>query len=146
MADISAITLPDGNTYNFADAEARESITTFGTFLTNSASTNVPGTGVSNYANGASVSLTAGTWLIIGQWQFNARASGTANANLEVNIYDETDTLSRQRINVYGSAVTIMQTMVLYKATTAKTVYVRGGSGASIATACANSIWAIRLA
>lgn len=114
-----------------------------GSTLSNSASTTMSGTSVSTYTNGASISLPAGTWVITGQWQFQARSSGSTN--LEINLYDGTDIIGRQRIQVAGTAVTILQATAIYTNTATKTLYVRGGTGAAISTACPNEIHAVRI-
>ena len=124
-----------------------------GTIVTNSTTTSMASaSSVQTYFDGASIDLTTGTWVIVGQWQINQRTSRD-NTNMEVNLFDGTNVIGRQRVNVVGTAATILQAMAICEVPMGtgwveqtKTITVRGSSGYPVTgDPCPNTVTAVRI-
>ena len=105
--------------------------------------------GIDTHQNGASLTLGAGTWIVIGQWNFNTRASGSTSSNRQVAIRVNGSNVNHQRINTYGVNYGMLQCFAVLELTDASTTVTCIGS-CSLATNGTNydrsSIWAVRIA
>lgn len=105
--------------------------------------------GIDTHHNGASLTLGKGTWIVIGRWNFNTRASGSTSSNRQVSIRVNGSNVNYQRINTYGANYGMLQCFAVLELTDASTTVTCMGS-CSLATNGTNydssHIWAVRIA
>ena len=119
-----------------------------GTRLTSSLNNITVTAGIDTHQNGASLTLGAGTWIVIGRWNFNTRASGSTSSNRQVSISINGSNVNYQRINTYGGNYGMLQCFAILELTDASTTVMCRGS-CSLATSGGNydssNIWAVRI-
>ena len=105
--------------------------------------------GIDTHHNGASLTLGKGTWIVIGRWNYNTRASGSTSSNRQVSIRVNGSNVNYQRINTYGVNYGMLQCFAVLELTDASTTVTCMGS-CSLATNGTNydssNIWAVRIA
>ena len=120
-----------------------------GTMLTSSLADIKVAAGIDTHHNGASLTLGKGTWIVIGQWNYNTRASGSTSSNRQVAIRVNGSNVNHQRINTYGVNYGMLQCFAVLELTDASTTVTCMGS-CSLATNGRNydnsNIWAVRIA
>ena len=120
-----------------------------GTRLTSGLNNIKVAAGIDTHHNGASLTLGKGTWIVIGQWNFNTRASGSTSSNRQVSIRVNGSNVNYQRINTYGANYGMLQCFAVLELTDASTTVTCMGS-CSLATNGKNydssNIWAVRIA
>ena len=120
-----------------------------GTRLTSGLNNIKVAAGIDTHHNGASLTLGKGTWIVIGQWNFNTRASGSTSSNRQVAIRVNGSNVNHQRINTYGVNYGMLQCFAVLELTDASTTVTCMGS-CSLATNGKNydnsNIWAVRIA
>ena len=120
-----------------------------GTRLTSSLDNIKVAAGIDTHHNGASLTLGKGTWIVIGKWNYNTRASGSTSSNRQVAIRVNGSNVNHQRINTYGVNYGMLQCFAVLELTDASTTVTCMGS-CSLATNGKNydssNIWAVRIA
>ena len=99
-----------------------------GTRLTATKSNIRVAAGVDNPNYGASLKLGKGTWIAMGRWSFNTRASGTTSSNRQTSIVVNGTIWMSQRINVYGGNFGTMQCVAMLVLTEESNTVVCAGS------------------
>ena len=120
-----------------------------GTMLTSGLANIKVAAGIDTRHNGASLTLGKGTWIVIGRWNFNTRASGSTSSNRQVSIRVNGSNVNYQRINTYGANYGMLQCFAVLELTDASTTVTCMGS-CSLATNGTkydtSNIWAVRIA
>lgn len=99
-----------------------------GTRLTTTKSDIRVAAGVDNPHYGASLKLGKGTWIAMGRWSFNTRASGTTSSNRQTSIVVNGTIWMSQRINTYGGNYGAMQCVAMLVLTEESNTVVCAGS------------------
>lgn len=99
-----------------------------GTRLTATKSNIRVAAGVDNPHYGASLTLGKGTWIAMGRWSFNTRASGTTSSNRQTSIVVNGTIWMSQRINAYGGNFGTMQCVAMLVLTEESNTVVCAGS------------------
>ena len=84
--------------------------------------------GIDTHHNGASLSLGKGTWIAMGRWGFNTRASGTTSSNRQASIVVNGTIWMSQRINTYGGNFGTVQCVAMVVLTEESNTVVCAGS------------------
>ena len=111
-----------------------------------SASQTIDAADIDTFTSGASVTLPKGkAYAIIAQWTFNSRST-TGVTNSEVQIYDGSNAVARNRINAAGQNWNVMQAFYITDVLTADTTFtVRASSSRTYTSAQPNYIRAYPL-
>ena len=100
-------------------------------------------------ALGASVTLTPGSYVIVGRWIFNTGTSGVTSRNLEVSLGTDASSIwASQRVNSYGYGFTALQCIHLSVVTASSTTVYCMGSGSQATNASykdTSYIYALRI-
>ena len=152
----NGITIPENGLFECSmDADFKNGLTVgghdspIGTRLTSSLADIKVAAGIDTHHNGASLTLGKGTWIVIGRWNYNTRASGSTSSNRQVSIRVNGSNVNHQRINTYGVNYGMLQCFAVLELTGASTTVTCMGS-CSLATNGTNydssNIWAVRIA
>lgn len=152
----NGITIPENGLFECGmDADFKNGLTVgghdspIGTRLTSGLDGIKVAAGIDTHHNGASLTLGKGTWVVVGQWNFNTRASGSTSSNRQVAIRVNGSNVNHQRINTYGVNYGMLQCFAVLELTDASTTVTCMGS-CSLATNGTNydnsNIWAVRIA
>lgn len=115
-----------------------------GTAYNNTASTVIAAADIANGTPGASITLPAGTYIIVCRWEFSAsNASGSRNLQASI-INPSSSIIARQRIYVPVSNYAILQAVYIGKVS-AGAYRAHGACSSKISDACANNISAVRI-
>ena len=113
-----------------------------------SASANVAISNTSIDANtgGASISLSAGTYIVIGQWHFNTRTTtGTTNSAIRLYRSGSGDNIAQTRIVAGANNWNCLQCMAIVELTGTETLKVCGATSRPYTTAQGTYITAVRI-
>lgn len=99
-----------------------------GTRLTTSKSNIRVAAGVDNPHYGAALTLGKGTWIAMGRWSFNTRASGTTSSNRQASIVVNGTIWMSQRTNTYGGNFGTVQCVAMLNLTEESNTVVCAGS------------------
>lgn len=99
-----------------------------GTRLTATKSNIRVAAGVDNPHYGAALTLGKGTWIAMGRWSFNTRASGTTSSNRQASIVVNGTIWMSQRINTYGGNFGTVQCVAMLNLTEESNTVVCAGS------------------
>lgn len=120
-----------------------------GTMLSNSASVAITTANINTYAVGPGITLSPGSWIIRGMWQYN---SATGARVIDVDLATDNSTsastttlIGRQRVSNANGAWARLEVISLATPTTDTSVYVKG-SATLTSTAQACYIYAMRIA
>ncbi|MBR1445456.1 MAG: hypothetical protein IJ586_00005, partial [Alloprevotella sp.] len=100
--------------------------------------------GIDTWTDGASVSLPAGTYMVVGEWIFQT-GSSTGQRNNQVGIRAGSTTYNAQRVLYPNNAYARLQATAIVTLTATTTVKVSASSSMTYATAAATSIDAVRI-
>ena len=99
-----------------------------GTRLTANKANITVAAGIDKPHNGASLTLGKGTWIAMGRWTFNTRASGTTSSNRQTSIVVNGTIWMSQRVNVYGGNYGALQCVAMLVLTEESNTVVCAGS------------------
>ena len=94
----------------------------------------------------ASITLTAGTWLVNARLQFTSNSTGRRAAKLSTTSADSANVISTDARNAVDGGATNIQTERLFALSSQSTVYLIGWQNSGSTLSCAGDIQAVRLA
>lgn len=115
-----------------------------GTDYSSSTSTTMSTTGIDNATNGASLTLPAGTYVIVGRWTFQTGTVSGAR-NLQVAIANASGIVAHQRVYAASGNYATLSIACIAKNSAQTTYWVRGSSSGAISAACTTEIRAVRI-
>ena len=117
-----------------------------GTFYYNTASKAITTAGIdATPTKGAAITVTKGTYVVVGQWAFNTRTS-TGNTNSQVQLFKGSTSFTTHRVLAAGSNWNCLQTTGIVQVTADNTeLSVRASTSITYTTATNNYIWAVRI-
>ncbi len=123
-----------------------ETLRSLGTVYSASASTAISNTSIDNNTTGASVTVPAGTYIVIGQWQFNTRSSsGVTNSAVRLYRSGSSSNIAQTRIAAANEAWNCLQCSTIVTLTAQETLTVCGATSRAYTSAQTNWIQAIKI-
>lgn len=118
-----------------------------GTVYSDTKSVAISNTSINNNTDGASITVPAGKYIVVGQWQFNTRSS-TGATNSAVRLYrsGSGDNIAQTRIVAGASNWNCLQCTAIVELKQTETLKVCGATSIAYTTAQNTFITAIRIA
>ena len=137
----------DGNTTIGGDLIVNGHSSAIGSILSANKSVSTPNANINTWVSGPQVTLTPGTWVLVGNWHFASNGNTTAR-QCAVRFYSVTD--SSQLIGCYYTFGTSYATQVpivwVYRVTANKVVRLDGANSIATSSATNKYIQAVRIA
>ena len=112
----------------------------------NTKSVAISDTSINNNTDGASITVPAGTYIVIGQWQFNTRSTaGATNSAVRLYRSGSSDNIAQTRINAAAENWNSLQCMAIVELKKTETLKVCGATSRAYTTAQNTMIQAIRI-
>ena len=118
-----------------------------GTVYSNSKYVAISSTAIDNNTDGASITVPAGTYIVIGQWYFNTRnSSGITNSAIRLYRSGSVDNIAQTRIVAGASNWNCLQCTAIVELKQTETLTVCGATSIAYTTAQNTFITAMRIA
>lgn len=107
----------------------------------------ISNTDIDSPTSGASITVPAGTYSIVGQWGFGTRSSsGTTNSECQIYNSTASEILGRNRVFASANNWNVLSCSWVATFTEETTLYVRGATSKAYTSATTNTIRAVRIA
>lgn len=128
------------------DASGEVKGSNIGVVYSDTKSVAISNTAIDANTDGASITVPVGTYIVIGQWQFNTRnSSGITNSAIRIYRSGSSDNIAQTRIVAGASNWNCLQCMAIVELTQQETLKVCGATSIAYSTAQNTMITAIRI-
>ena len=124
--------------------DVRNKFSAIGTLKTAQKEVQISTAGIDTYTDGASVSISAGTWVIVGQFDFQtAPTAGTRNLNAV--IASGNTIITGTRVFVADNYFQRLQVSLIRSTNSTETIYIKGSSSKTTTSVGMTAIRAVRI-